>query len=54
MLWSLGIPIGLTIALCGAILHYATNKFNKFSLGLMIGGIIFAFLTLIAVFLFFV
>ncbi|MBI9049333.1 MAG: hypothetical protein JEZ00_07935 [Anaerolineaceae bacterium] len=54
MPWSVGVPIGLLVALCGAILYYASKKFKKLAGYLIGGGIIFAILTVLGVFLFLV
>lgn len=52
MLWSLGIPIGLLVALCGTILHYSTKKFKKLALYLIVGGLVFSALTLAGILVF--
>ena len=52
MSWSFGIPVGLLVALCGAILHYSTRKFKKLALYLIIGGLVFSALTLAAILIF--
>jgi hypothetical protein len=52
MPWSFGVPIGLSVSLCGAILYYATKKFKKLAVYLIGGGIVFALLTVLAVILF--
>ena len=52
MPWSFGVPIGLSVSLCGAILYYATKRFKKLALFLVGGGIVFALLTVLGIFLF--
>jgi hypothetical protein len=52
MPWSFGVPIGLSVTLCGAIMYYATKKYKKLALYLIGGGIAFALLTVLGVILF--
>ena len=52
MPWSFGVPIGLSVTLCGAIMYYSTKKFKKLALYLIGGGIALAVLTVLGVFLF--
>lgn len=51
MPWSLGVPIGLSVSLCGAILFYATKKFRKLAYYLLAGGLLIALLTIVLIFL---
>jgi len=52
MPWSLGVPIGLSVSLCGTILFYANKKFKKLANYLIAGGILVSLLTILGIFLF--
>ncbi len=52
MPWSLGVPIGLLVSLCGAILFYANKKFKKLATYLIACGLLVSLLTIAGIFLF--
>jgi hypothetical protein len=52
MPWSLGVPIGLSIALCGAILFYASKRYKKLASYLIAGGLIISLLTALGIIFF--
>jgi len=52
MPWSLGVPIGLSVSLCGAILFYANIRFKKLAIYMIIGGLLFSLFTVLGIYFF--
>jgi hypothetical protein len=52
MPWSLGVPIGLSVSLCGAILYYANKKYKKLATYLIAGGLLVSLFTVVGIYFF--